>query len=45
LMHTAVMIPAAPSKPVMIRCVRLLYFVIGEVTRDGQSSKNAHLIE
>ena len=32
LMQTPVMIPADPNKPVMMRCVRLLYFVIDEVT-------------
>ena len=32
LMETPVMIAADPNKPVMMRWVRLLYFVIAEVT-------------
>jgi len=36
LMETPVMIAADPNKPVMMRWVRLLYFVIDEVTLDYQ---------
>ena len=39
LMETPVMIAADPNKPVMMRWVRLLYFVIDEVTLDYQKFK------
>jgi len=38
-MQTPVMIAAEPERPVIMRWVRLLYFVIDEVTRVYQKLK------